>query len=355
MDSMSFVRKAFYVLWLFTMMAIISETNIGMAQIQWEKHIDGPIVNPGAKGEWDSAHIFDPVVILYDAEYEMWYSGDDGENSRIGYATSMDGIIWEKHPDSPVIDLGAEGLWDSVYASNCSVIFADGQYRMWYCGVGDHDPSNVRIGYATSADGVVWEKHRDNPVLDIGIEGTWESHSVSDPTVVFDGTEYRMWYSGSDGSITKIGYATSAHGVAWEKHPNNPVIDVGPADTWSQNTVSKPAVVFRNGEYMMWYTGYDRGPRGKRYRIGYATSPDGIFWTEYPDNPVLEIGLPDEWDSARVSGASVLFDDTGYRMWYHGFDGARWRIGYAEDANGNSRFGVTPRGKLSTTWASIRK
>ena len=55
----------------------------------------------------------------------------------------------------------------------------------------------------------MWEKYPDNPVLDLGANGTWEDYHVDGPTVFFDGAEYQMWYSGDDGSNTRIGYATS--------------------------------------------------------------------------------------------------------------------------------------------------
>jgi len=98
---MKLVMKPLPILWLFTMIAIFSETNISMAQVEWQKNLDGPIVNLGGNGEWDSDHIFDPVVLFDGAEYKMWYSGvgdHDPSNARIGYATSMDGAVWEKHP-----------------------------------------------------------------------------------------------------------------------------------------------------------------------------------------------------------------------------------------------------------------
>lgn len=327
----------------------------GGAQTEWEGNPGNLVINLGPQGAWDSVHIFDPIVLFDGIEYRMWYSGDDGSNNRIGYATSVDGLTWKKHPDNPVIDLGPEGTWDGVYATSCAVIFDGVEYKMWYCGVGDNDPSNARIGYATSVDGIVWEKQPGNPVLDIGPGGSWDSHSASNPTVLFNGAEYKMWYSGYDDSRTsRIGYATSVDGVNWEKHPGNPIIDKGPADTWSQDSVAKPTVIFHRGEYMIWYSGHDRGPRGKRYRIGYSTSADGISWQEHPDNPVLDIGLWNAWDGSRVSGPTVLSDDTGYRMWYHGFDNAHWRIGYAEDASGGL-FGVTPQRKLSTTWADVKQ
>jgi len=327
----------------------------GVTQTEWEKHPDGAVIDVGVRGEWYRIHAFDPMVLFDGNEYKMWYSGDDGSNNRIGYATSVDGIAWEKHPANPVVDIGPEGEFDGVYASSCAVLLSDGEYKMWYCGVGDHGPANSKIGYATSADGIIWNKHPDNPVLEIGANGSWDSRRVFRPTVIFDGAEYRMWFSGSDGSHDRIGYATSVDGIAWEKHPGNPIIDIGQAGMWNQDNVGKPSVLFHNGEYMMWYTGHDIGPRGKRYRIGYATSVDGIVWAEHADNPVLNLGITGTWDSNRISGASVLLDDSGYKMWYHGFNGSRWRIGHAADANENGTFGVTPQGKLPITWAKVKQ
>ncbi|MFQ6042201.1 MAG: hypothetical protein ACE5PV_15200, partial [Candidatus Poribacteria bacterium] len=53
-------------------------------------------------------------------------------------------------------------------------------------------------------DGIVWEKHPDNPVLNLGGSGTWDDYYVSGSTVLSDGTEYQMWYTGSDGARTRI-------------------------------------------------------------------------------------------------------------------------------------------------------
>jgi hypothetical protein len=64
-----------------------------------------------------------------------------------------------------------------------------------------------------------WKKYPGNPVLDLGPSGTWDDYDVSGPTVLFDGKKYQMWYYGSDGSNYEIGYATSADGIVWVKIP----------------------------------------------------------------------------------------------------------------------------------------
>ncbi len=183
--------------------------------IVWTKHSANPVLT-GTGGAWESAHTFSPTVILDntdpDRKYKMWYSGDSGYNgnNKIGYATSPDGIIWSKHPANPVIDIGPSGAWDHVYAHVPHVIFDGTEYKMWYCGVADHNPSYTRIGYAASPDGIVWIKHPGNPILDVGPGGAWDGADVSEPSVIFDGIGYRMWYTGSRRPDSGIGHAISS-------------------------------------------------------------------------------------------------------------------------------------------------
>ena len=74
-----------------------------------------------------------------------------------------------------------------------------------------------------------WVKYDGNPVLSPGAPGSWDNYGVFWPTVIFDGTQYQMWYSGrTDGSVGHIGYATSPDGLTWMKHPN-PVLETGPS------------------------------------------------------------------------------------------------------------------------------
>jgi predicted GH43/DUF377 family glycosyl hydrolase len=279
----------------------------------------------GASGTWDDYYVAYPTVLFDGKKFQMWYTGDDGSKYRIGYATSADGIVWVKHPDNPVLNLGASGTWDDADVGDPTVLFDGTEYQMWYDG---NDGSHWRIGYATSADGIVWVKHPDNPVLDIGASGTWDDSGVYESTVLFDGTKYQMWYSGYGGSTVRIGYATSTDGIVWVKHPGNPVLDIGASGTWDDVYVRCPTVLFDGTKYQIWYAGHD----GSNYRIGYATSTDGIVWVKYPGNPVLDLGESGIWDDAHVAYSTVLLNRTEYQMWYSGFDGSNYRIGYATSA-----------------------
>ena len=48
------------------------------------------------------------------------------------------------------------------------------------------------------------------------------------PCVVRDGDEYKLWCSGYDGKTWRIGLATSRDGINWTKDHRNPVLVTGP-------------------------------------------------------------------------------------------------------------------------------
>ena len=90
-----------------------------------------------------------------------------------------------------------------------------------------------------------WIKYTGNPVVVTGTVGSWDAGFVGDPTVISDGTTYKMWYHGGDASysIFSIGYATSTNGITWTKYAANPVL-TGTAGSWDANIVAGADVVF---------------------------------------------------------------------------------------------------------------
>ena len=66
-------------------------------------------------------------------------------------------------------------------------------------------------------------KHDGNPVLDKGSNESWDQWAAYSASVLFDGTGYKMWFTGGLGTsdYSAIGLATSVDGVTWDKY-NNP-------------------------------------------------------------------------------------------------------------------------------------
>ena len=300
------------------------------SQVVWDKYENNPIIDVGEQASWESKVSGLTSVIYHNGIYEGWISGtDDTDTGRIGYATSSDGIEWAKYENNPVLVPGSQGEWDDSNTDHACVLFINGVYKMWYMG---EDGSSARIGYATSNDGINWDKYSANPVLNLGLVGSWDESEVMHPSVVFDGNTYHMWYNGYGQDVQRTGYATSPDGITWTKYSGNPVLTVGASGTWDDYMLALMAVIYKDDEFKMWYTGGDGTDGSSKYfRIGYATSPDGITWSKYDNNPVLDIGEVGAWDSLGVVTSSVLFDTTAkiYKMWYGGLDGSYGRTGYA--------------------------
>jgi hypothetical protein len=88
-----------------------------------------------------------------------------------------------------------------------------------------------------------WSWVSTTPVL-TATAGSWDYAGVQEPSVMMTGSTFVMWYAGRDATGWRIGRATSSDGVAWTKDPS-PVLDLGAE--WDGASISGPAVVLVNG------------------------------------------------------------------------------------------------------------
>jgi predicted GH43/DUF377 family glycosyl hydrolase len=292
-------------------------------------------------GTWDDPNVYSPTVVEMPGLLMMWYSGGSSINAKVGIATSTDNITWNKYAGNPVLNWGPSGSWDALAASGTSVLCESSSCRMWYLG---SDGVNRRIGHAVSADGFSWTKKAVNPVMS-PTPGKWDDYSVREPSVLRDGQTYKMWFASHNSATLwqmRIGYAESPDGMNWQEYPDQ-VLGPNVSNAWESHSVTVPHVIKVGGIYKMWYAG---GLDDVVFRIGYAESLDGINWTRPSPNPVLDLGPPGSWDSVSLTIASVLLDNGTYRMWYGGTNnsGAILSIGYAVSSDGRnwSKYGQNP-------------
>jgi len=284
-----------------------------------------------------------PSLIKESDGYKMWFMGWDEYNMwRIGYATSHYGFDWTEYSNNPVLGEGISGSWDDDGVYSPCVIKDGNTYKMWYTGYSGVDKL-ARIGYATSPDGINWIKH-PTPVLGEGSSGTWESDGVGAPSVIKDGTTYKMWYEGSDVDWWwRIGYAESFDGINWTKYSNNPVLNEGEEGDWDEWGLGAPTVVKDATIFHMWYSGIDGNNLA---RIGYAISQDGYQWTKSSENPVVDKGYGESWNNIDVSHPAVVINDNEhiFELWYRGMnDQLNYGIGYATAASGSFPVGIKAR------------
>ncbi len=144
-----------------------------------------------------------------------------------------------------------------------------------------------------------FEKHAGNPVL--VADKPWEGKTAYLYGTVLPaeaGKGYRMWYhSWADGAYRHL-YATSADGLRWEKPDLGRVDYKGPTknnilirrthEDHSPQVIHTPWETDPQRRYKLITYEYGRTP--PKYTVsGYygACSPDGVRWTDVPRNPVL--------------------------------------------------------------------
>ena len=230
--------------------------------IKWSK--PELVLGPNDKTDWEN-DLSRPIVIKNGDRYQMWYTGQARGKSWIGYATSKDGKSWKRESDKPV--LSAEKPWEKVAVMCPHVVYDDKDklYRMWYSGGEQHEPN--AIGYATSADGLKWTKHENNPVFRPDPKNDWEKERVTAAQLVRQGDWHIMFYIGfRDVDHAQIGIARSKDGITdWKRHAANPIIRPGQG-RWDHDAVYKPYALFEGGRWLLWYN----GRRGGVEQIGLA-------------------------------------------------------------------------------------
>jgi predicted GH43/DUF377 family glycosyl hydrolase len=156
-----------------------------------------------------------------------------------------------------------------------------------------------------------WRRQRHDPFL--GRTHVCPIKSISSRRKPLLGQSHT---AGDETSRYKIGYATSPDGIHWKReNRGRPVLGPGDSGRFDDQVVLHPAVVRDNaGLLHMWYNGV--GPQ-KSFRVGHATSRDGIHWTRQNSGwPVLEPGVIGDFHEGYVYNVFVLIEDGRFHMWY---------------------------------------
>jgi len=167
-----------------------------------------------------------------------------------------------------------------------------------------------------------------NPVMPVGPSGSWDDVHVLEPSVLFRDGHYHVWYTGWSGSgYHAIGYARSADGIFWCRYRDNPVL-YGNVLPWTLGGIRNSSVAWLDSQYVMLFQMYPGGS-GPQRSVGVAASRSGISWHTYP-SPVLECGEAGSWDSDCIGYCSAIIHWRGrYWTWFAGYRPPSWKIGVA--------------------------
>ncbi len=244
-----------------------------------------------------------------------------------------------KVANKTVIELGNLGCYDEhgIFPFN---VLRDNDRILGYIGGWSRRVSvsvETSIGLALSYDnGLTFKRIGDGPLLTSSVN---EPFLVGDPFVAkYDGIYY-MWYiyglrwiynesENEPQRVYKIGQATSTDGLHWQKQGKQLINDKLNADECQ----ALPTVIEFNNKYHMFFCYRDaigfRNNKEKSYRIGYAFSNDLMNWTRKDEEVGIDISM-DGWDSEMLCYPHVFKCDDKIYLLYNGNQFGRYGFGLA--------------------------
>lgn len=258
-----------------------------------------PIVTHNPSPEIENFYINPGAVLFHDGRFHMFFNSFTSWPGviKVGYMTSSDGYHWQMAQDTPVFITDQIPFGGGKADISSIIVTEDGTWMMYF-----HTVGGGEIGRAASASPLgPWTVDAE-PVLKPSPEG-WDMLGLGWPSIVQDGSEYRMYYGAQTKEGYVIGFATSTDGIQWAKH-DEPVLV---ADVeWEYNKVDRPRVTRSpDGWVMIYQAGL------KVEQRGLALSDDGIHWEKYAANPVFtkdDFPIP----NARTWDTNLLYHEGTY-------------------------------------------
>lgn len=267
-------------------------------------HGTAPVLTRGDQNAWDNARIDPGGLVYHDGKFHMIYNAFSAwpGNVEMGYAVSDDGITWEKQGVDPVLRT-TDVPYAEVAASASSLLVEDDGTWVLYFHVWQTRSANLGSGFigratATQPQGP-WTVDPE-PVLRMSDHAdAWDGGQVSQANVHKTDDGYLMYYTGADRrGFMRIGLATSADGIRWEKQDDPATTDALYAQSdpllapdngsWESNGIYQSRAVHTPEGWIMVYKSFGRSPSNNG--LGLATSNDGVTWVKAENNPVV---LPD--------------------------------------------------------------
>jgi hypothetical protein len=274
-----------------------------------------------------TTHMQVPAPVLLGSRIRVYFAARDVRGMSYPAYLDVDARdptrVLEIH-ESSIMPHGPPGTFDDEGIMPACALQHDGAVWLYYSGwnqrrtIPYHNTTGVAVSrdggrsFARMFDGPILERTRDEPYLAVT------------PWVAREADLWHMWYvSGTAWKrvneryepVYVIKYAHSADGIDWQR-PN--VLAVPQQD--EGEACAHPTVVKRDGRYHMWFCHRDtldfRDGHGS-YRIGYASSLDGVHWQRDDARAGIDVG-PQAWDAKMLCYPSVLEVDGRLLMFHNG-------------------------------------
>jgi hypothetical protein len=278
-----------------------------------------------------ASHAANPLAVPVEgARYRVFFSGRDAQNrSSVGW---VDVDIERREVlaagDRPAFEFGPEGSFYSHGVSIGNCYEADGGHYIGFMGWQSPPGGHWRgdIGRLRLHGDLTLTLDNAQPLLGAS---TVDPISLSYPWVERTGSGYRMWYgstlswdAGNGEMLHVINHAESADGHAWQRLGLAVPFALGTAQAFSRPTVIGDA----DRGYDMWFS--YRSGSGTPYRIGHASSADGVAWRLSAGDAGIDVSASG-WDSEMLAYPFVFRHGAGHYMLYNGNGYGRSGFGLA--------------------------
>ena len=280
----------------------------------------------------------DPLAVVPDHAYKESFVAYAGERS-IRAAVTKDFEQW--HVTSPILEPRGDHF-DSVSLRVTGALAIDRGILVTYDATDyDNAPNHIMLGAALFAYDqpykVTWRS--PFPVWETDLKKD-DAPATSLGSVSFDGQIHNYWMTRQQ-KVVSVALPLSVFGpqavesaTLLERHPENPIITPNACNRWECEATFNPAAIYLDGKVHLLYRAI--GSNGMSY-IGYASSEDGLHFTERLDEPAYVAqdhytklsAKKEPYVNTYMSGGSwsgcedprvVKVDDTLY-MTYTSFDG----------------------------------
>jgi len=302
--------------------------------VKWKKK--GLIYSPPLDGSWrDNSALTPTAFLLNDNIIRNYVSFRDLKGTgRIGYvdvnANNPSEVL--KISESPVLDIGQDGMFDDNGVILGDVIRIENNIHMYYVGFQLVNKSKFLAysGLAISEDnGETFHRYKQTPILDRENEGLYirAIHSV-----IYEDKKFKIWYAtgngweninGVDYPQYDINYIESTDGIHFKE---NGIKCIENDKVNNEYRIGRPRVYEKDNLYIMNFT---YGTTDGKYIAGQATSIDGIDWQRNDNELGIELSKKG-WDSIHLSYPSIINTKEKTFMFYNGNNMGKDGFGYAE-------------------------
>jgi hypothetical protein len=280
----------------------------------------GVVHVPDGTQPWARSHAALPVPVHLDGDiFRFFFSSRDAEKrSHVGWVDVevSDRPHVRALADEPSLSPGVDGTFDDSGVGIGCIVETEEGVALYYMGwnLGLRSPWRNAIGLARAASPrTPFERFSPGPILDRSPE---DPYTLSYPSVLrFGPQDWRMWYGsnlapavGNTDMRHAIKFASSCDGIHWTRDGKT-AVGFGSEGEYA---LARPTVVRLRGKLLMCFA-----CRGQSYRLGAASSEDGVNWTRLDGAMGLDRSS-NGWDSEMTCYPSLFLHRDRLWLAYNG-------------------------------------